>query len=146
MGAFCWQGCGILGIVSGKNSLQHRLREKVPQNRLAATKQPVIGRGKVRFRLDEFCRERGLVVQHGPHQGKPNRQLVQRLTGVSDDTLFYMLRYPETVQNLYLTTLARLCHGLECSPGDLIVYEALTDAPAPLSEQYKQAPTWGLDE
>lgn len=100
---------------------------------------PVPGLGNVRFRLHEYAVEKGLVIKKGPHAGKPNRAEIRRRTGASDDLLFYMLRYPDTVRVIHFRALARLCHGLDCQPGDLIVYDKTEDSATPLSETYKRA-------
>jgi DNA-binding Xre family transcriptional regulator len=108
---------------------------------------PVPGLGAIRFRLHELAQERGLVIAKGRYAGKANRAQIRRMTGVSDDALFYMLRYPHTIKQIHFRALARLCHGLGCQPGDLLVYDRTEDSATPLSETYKQTPdSSGLDQ
>ncbi len=130
---------------SGFASVVERTRARMPHNALLARKQLVAGMGTVRLHLDEYCRENGIVIPKGPHAGRSNKAELFRRTGLSKDALFYMLRYPETVKQIHFRTLARLCHGLNCTPGDLIVYDRAADSPTPLSETYKREPTSGLD-
>lgn len=121
--------------------LAYRQRQRL-ENPVTRRRQPVPGMGQVRFSLDRYCQRMGYVNK----DGRPNRALVQRMTGVSDDALFYMLRYPETIGQIHFRTLARLCHGLQCQPGDILEYTRLEDSGAPISEQYKVAPGLGLEE
>jgi DNA-binding Xre family transcriptional regulator len=123
-----------------------KVKKFTSSNALAARRTPPPpGMGAVRFRLHEYAAEHGLVLtKKGPHTGKVNRALIRRLTGVSDDALFYMLRYPQTIKFIHFRTLARLCHGLNCQPGDIMVYDRTEDSDAPLSETYKQDDEAGL--
>lgn len=113
--------------------------------KLARSKQfPRPGLGVIRWRLHRFCLEQGgdLVVTHkSKYLGQPNLSAVFRRTRVSRDTLFYIIRYPETVKSAHFKTLARLCYGLKCQPGDLLEYLGAEQADSPLSEQYKQYKT-----
>ena len=121
-------------------TIAERSRSRRPANALEARKQFVLGMGTVRMKLHTYAISRGIVVKHGPHKGKANQAQLFKMTGVSKDALFYMLRYPETVKSIHFRTLARLCHGLNCQPGDLIEYTRLEDLDAPISEQYKLTP------
>lgn len=94
--------------------------------------------GKVYLRINEVARERGFVIQKGKFAGMVNRAEVQRRTGVADDTLFYLLRHPELTQQIHFWTLAKLCHGLSCTPADLLEYTPHGGGQTPLSDQYKE--------
>jgi DNA-binding Xre family transcriptional regulator len=130
--------------MTGFASVVNRNRSRMPSNAIQARKQLVLGMGDVRLKLHTYAISRGIVVKAGAHKGKANQTQLYKMTGVSHDALFYMLRYPETVKSIHFRTLARLCHGLNCQPGDLIEYTRLEDLDAPLSEQYKRAP-WPED-
>lgn len=89
--------------------------------------------GTVRFTLDKLARKMGIVAR----LGKPNRAEIQRRTGVNDETLFYMLRYPELVDRVHFRTLAKICRGMNCTPADLFEYTPHMGGETPLSDLYK---------
>jgi DNA-binding Xre family transcriptional regulator len=125
---------------------QPDVEERPNRRKLARSKKhPRPGLGRIRWRLDQFCLETGIVVKQGRWKGIANAEEVFRRTRVSKDILFYVMRYPDTVKGAHFRTLARLCYGLNCQPGDLLEYVGAEQSDSPLSELYKLEPTLDLD-
>lgn len=110
------------------------------QLRAAARRRKRPGLGVCRWRLREYAIEHGIVNA----DGEANIKKLLRLTGASKDVVFYAVRYPETVKMVSFRALAILCHGLGCTPGDLITYDTSAQSVAPLSERYKREPDFDL--
>lgn len=91
--------------------------------------------GTIRIDLYEVARRAGLLNL----AGKPNAKAIQRATDISMPVLWYLLRRPENAQAIRFETLARLCAGLQCQPGDILSF---TPAPrkveAPISNQWSE--------
>jgi DNA-binding Xre family transcriptional regulator len=87
--------------------------------------------GAVRLDVERVCRERGIVVERGPHKGRANLAMLGRLTGLSYVTLYNLLRRPGRHQGVSLETLTRLCEGIGCEPGELFSYEPFSPAGVP---------------
>jgi DNA-binding Xre family transcriptional regulator len=103
-------------------------------------KRPVDEAGTITLRVNEVARARGCIIEKGPHKGMTNRAEVRRRTGVADDVLYYMLRHPEIIKMVHVWTLAKLCAGLECTPGDLLEFTPAGGGETPLSDQFKTLP------
>lgn len=96
---------------------------------------PQITPGKVKLDLVEACRKAGYSLTVGPykHRGKPNAALLCARTGLAYTTIWGLLRQPEKIHRLDLDTIARLCHALQCQPGDILAYD-----PQPTGPRYER--------
>jgi DNA-binding Xre family transcriptional regulator len=117
-----------------RRPLEVRLDDPHPKTKpFQASKWPDSEIGRVVLRLTEVARAKGLVNS----KGAPNRARIQALTGVADDTLYYLLRYPELSDRIHFRTLAKLCHGLGVKPSELLEYIPPGGGETPLSDLYK---------
>ena len=73
-----------------------------------------MARGRVRLVADRVLQERGMTIY----------QLAQR-TGLAYPTAYRLVR--KSPRRIDMATLATLCEALQCSPGDLLVYEPPED-------------------
>lgn len=121
-------------------SWQERAEGKTP-DWTTPLKNPVQDAGTVRLRIREVATARGILGR----QGKVNRAELQRRTNISDGTLFYLIRHPELTDRIHLSTLAKLCHGLQTTPGELLEYIPHNGGATPLSDQYKADPGKDLE-
>lgn len=87
---------------------------------------------KIRLKITETARKRGILVDRGPHKGKVSLTKIQRGTGAAYTTLFPLLRHPDQAKGISFDLLERLCEYLNCQPGDLIEY-----VPDPSTIQYR---------
>jgi DNA-binding Xre family transcriptional regulator len=126
-----------------RRPLEERLGPQTPNpSPLSQSRNPVSRHGRVYLRLAEVARAKGVLNR----RGTPNRAAIRRMCSMSDETLFYLLRYPELTERIHFSTLAKLCYGLGVSPGDLLEYVPTDGGETPLSEQYKARPDLGLDQ
>ena len=79
--------------------------------------------GRVKIRLEELARERGLLVPP-KHRGSGNVNVlkISQGTDLAYTTVMDLVRNPLSVRGVGLDTLARLCAFLGCQPGDLLEY------------------------
>lgn len=70
-----------------------------------------------RLRLDEICRERGLVKRNGD----PDPAKVSQLTGIHVNICRRMIN--NETKGIDFHNVVRLCLGLNVSPNDLFVIE-----------------------
>jgi DNA-binding Xre family transcriptional regulator len=102
-----------------------------PNSRGRRSQRNVLTYGRIVSKVAEIAAKRGYAITNGPHRGKINIQKLNRISGISTASLWYLLRRPETFLSLDVHTLAKLCFALDCQPGDLLRYERV---PGPLKE------------
>lgn len=80
--------------------------------------------GRVRFNILPQMRRLRLVASSGPKRtlGTPSPTVLMKQCGIEAMTAWALVRHPETIQRLDFRTLAKLCWGLNCQPGDILVY------------------------
>jgi DNA-binding Xre family transcriptional regulator len=86
-------------------------------------------RGRIRYRLDDVARARGLVITSGRYKGQVNLSAITRGTGLAYATVYKILRQEQDTTGMSKQVMARLCEFLHCTPGDLMVYEPMADEP-----------------
>lgn len=102
-------------------------------------------RGKVRIRLDEVAKRRGLILNQGRFKGTVNLSAIQRGTGMAYATVYKLLRQPDELTSVSLETLARLCEFFRCTPGDLLVWEPRAEKPdTNISDYFKRKEFGGM--
>lgn len=97
-------------------------------------------RGYVQVRLAEVARSRGVINASGPYKGQISLAALVRGTNLAATTLQQLLRKPEEVNMVSLSTIARLCNFLRCQPGDILVYHRtqVRSVDTSLSDSYKR--------
>lgn len=104
----------------GSKALQARDVGPIPEKPRGTQPPPP---GKIVIRVAQVARERQIVNKHGPYAGQVSASGIQRATGLAATTIHRFLHEPENLSMMDLPTLARLCGGLRCTPGELLHYE-----------------------
>lgn len=82
--------------------------------------------GHLTIDLTPVMTERGVVTRGMKrYEGYPNLSALERGTGLSHQTVFVLLRHPESIQFVSTDTVARVCEFLHCQPGDFMRYTPL---------------------
>lgn len=96
--------------------------------------------GRIRLKLPEILKLRGVVHRGGKLDGNPNVSALTRATGLSYDTCWSLVNRADDSEGISFDALAKLCHALSCSPADLLVYERLPiEAPTLAIQEFFQA-------
>lgn len=90
--------------------------------------------GRVYLNILPLMTRRGLVARAGPKRtlGQPSPSALMHACGIEKVMCWQLVRHPKTMTRLDFKTLAKLCWGMGCQPGDILIYitpeahEALT--------------------
>lgn len=84
---------------------------------------PPEGLGHWVIDLDGIARRRGIIHTSGPQKGHVNLYKIAKQTGISEPRLV-KLYYGQSIKNVGLETIGKLCDYFQCQPHELLRREA----------------------